>query len=256
VENAMHCVALMLHLGFDSEKIRQRLAKLESVEMRLEVKEGIHGCMLINDSYNSDLNSLGIALDFLNQQAAAKNLPRTLILSDILESGKQLDDLYQAVAQLVKSKNIQRFVGIGPEIVKHADKFEVAQQNFFEFTEDFLKSPLIHELQREIILLKGSRKFHFEKISEKLELVAYETTLEVNLNALINNFNYFRSKLRPENKVMSMVKAFAYGSGSVEVARTLQLHHCDYLAVAVATKEPNCAGRNSHFDSGDESGKR
>jgi len=234
VENAMHCVALMLHLGFDSEKIRQRLAKLESVEMRLEVKEGIHGCMLINDSYNSDLNSLGIALDFLNQQAAAKNLPRTLILSDILESGKQLDDLYQAVAQLVKSKNIQRFVGIGPEIVKHADKFEVAQQNFFEFTEDFLKSPLIHELQREIILLKGSRKFHFEKISEKLELVAYETTLEVNLNALINNFNYFRSKLRPETKVMSMVKAFAYGSGSVEVARTLQLHHCDYLAVAVA----------------------
>jgi len=234
IENAIQCVAVMLHLGIDIDEITKRVLLLEAVAMRLEVKEGVRNCLIINDSYNSDLNSLGIALDFLNQQATAKNLSKTLILSDILQSGQAPAELYDTVAKLVENKAIHRIVGIGSEISKYADAFQNIEKSFFTNTEDFLKSPLIREFQTEIILLKGSRKFHFEDISEKLELITHETILEVNLNALVDNLNYFRSKLRPETKVMCMVKAFAYGSGSVEVARTLQHHRCDYLAVAVA----------------------
>jgi len=234
IENALQCVVLMLHLGIPPEEIAKRILHLEAVAMRLDVKDGIRDCLIINDSYNSDLNSLGIALDFLNQQATAKNLSKTLILSDILQTGLSSEKLYKTVAELVVNKNIQRIIGIGSEISKHADYFQIAEKIFFENTENFLKSTLIREFQREIILLKGSRKFHFEDISEKLELIAHETILEVNLNALVDNLNYSRSKLRPETKIICMVKAFAYGSGSVEVARTLQHHRCDYLAVAVA----------------------
>jgi len=234
IENALQCVAVLLHLGYDKKEISRRVQLLEAVAMRLEVKDGTRNCLIINDSYNSDLNSLGIALDFLNQQATAKNLSRTLILSDILQSGQSAEELYKTVSELVANKNIQRIIGIGTEISRQADNFSAINTSFFDDTESFLKSALIHEFQNEIILLKGSRRFHFEDISTKLELIAHETTLEVNLNALVDNLNYFRSKLRPETRVMCMVKAFAYGSGSVEVARTLQHHRCDYLAVAVA----------------------
>jgi Alr-MurF fusion protein len=234
VENGLQCVALMLHLGLSIKEIAKRMIHLEAVAMRLEVKEGVRNCLIINDSYNSDINSLGIALDFLNQQATAKNLSKTLILSDILQSGLAPDELYKTVDGLVKNKNIQRIIGIGTEISKHEAVFQSLDKTFFEHTEDFLKSSLVRELKNEIILLKGSRKYHFEDISGKLELVTHETTLEVNLNALVDNLNYFRSKLRPETKMMCMVKAFAYGSGAVEVARTLQHNRCDYLAVAVA----------------------
>jgi len=234
IENALQCVVVMLYLGVKADEIAKRILLLESVAMRLEVKEGVRDCLIINDSYNSDLNSLSIALDFLNQQATAKNLSKTLILSDILQTGQTPDELYKTVAELVKNKNVQRIIGIGSEIVKQADKFDAINTVFFEHTDDFLKSASIRDFQKEIILLKGSRSFHFEDISEKLELVTHETTLEVNLNALVDNLNYFRSKLRHETKMMCMVKAFAYGSGAVEVARTLQHHRCDYLAVAVA----------------------
>ncbi|MDD4971991.1 MAG: bifunctional UDP-N-acetylmuramoyl-tripeptide:D-alanyl-D-alanine ligase/alanine racemase [Paludibacter sp.] len=234
IENGLQCVAVMLQLGLGMKEIAKRILHLETVAMRLEVKDGVRDCLIINDSYNSDLNSLGIALDFLNQQATAKNLSKTLILSDILQSGQSPDELYKTVAELVKNKNIQRIIGIGSEISKHESVFQSLDKTFFEHTEDFLKSSLVRELKNEIILLKGSRKYHFEDISEKLELVTHETTLEVNLNALVDNLNYFRSKLRPETKMMCMVKAFAYGSGAVEVARTLQHNRCDYLAVAVA----------------------
>lgn len=234
IENALQCVVVMLYLGVKADEIAKRILLLESVAMRLEVKEGVRDCLIINDSYNSDLNSLSIALDFLNQQATAKNLSKTLILSDILQTGQTPDELYKTVAELVKNKNVQRIIGIGSEIGKQADKFDAINTVFFEHTEDFLKSASLRDFQKEIILLKGSRSFHFEDISEKLELVTHETTLEVNLNALVDNLNYFRSKLRHETKMMCMVKAFAYGSGAVEVARTLQHHRCDYLAVAVA----------------------
>ncbi len=234
IENGLQCVALLLLLGYRPAIIFEKIKLLETVAMRLEVKEGIRNCLIINDSYNSDLNSLSIALDFLHQQSNTSLTKRTLILSDILQSGQPSSDLYATVANLIKTKDIQRFVGIGIELSHYSDLFSFMENAFFDDTESFLKSPLLYELQNEVILIKGSRKFQFEAISEKLELIAHETTLEVNLNALVANLNYFRSHLHPETKVMCMVKAFAYGSGAVEVARTLQHHRCDYLAVAVA----------------------
>ncbi|MHB9056716.1 MAG: bifunctional UDP-N-acetylmuramoyl-tripeptide:D-alanyl-D-alanine ligase/alanine racemase [Paludibacteraceae bacterium] len=233
VENALQCVCVMLYLNYKPEKIAERLLHLEPVAMRLEVKEGINGCLIINDTYNSDLNSLNIALNFLNLQSTKKNLLRTLILSDILQSGHTSEELYTMVAKLVKTKQIQRMVGVGDEISKFAGKFDTPEKYFFHDTDDLLQAPLMGEFKNEIILLKGSRSFHFEYLLTHLEQIVHETTLDVNLNAFVRNFNYFRSKLRPETKIMCMVKAFAYGSGSVEIARTLQNNRCDYLAVAV-----------------------
>lgn len=236
LENALHCISVLFYFGLDFDEIANRMKCLEPVAMRLEVKEGLHNCLLINDSYNSDLNSLSIALDFLNQQAIDEmnTFSRTIILSDILQSGQSPEILYQTVSNLLANKYVSRIIGIGFEISKCSSLFNVKDKYFFSTTEEFLKSPLIGEFRNEIILLKGSRKFHFEDISAKLELIAHETILEINLNALVDNLNYFRSKLKAETKVMCMVKAFAYGAGSVEVARTLQHHRCDYLAVAVA----------------------
>ena len=233
VENAIQCVCTLLYMNYKPAEIAKRLLSLETVAMRLEVKEGDHGCLIINDTYNSDLNSLSIALSFLNQQSTRKNLSRTVILSDILQSGHSSEELYELVARLIQSKNIHRMIGVGEVISSYADKFNTPEKYFFRRTDDLLKSPLMREFNKEIILLKGSRSFHFEDILARLELIVHETTLDVDLNALVDNLNYFRSKLRPETKIMCMVKAFAYGSGSVEVARTLQNNRCDYLAVAV-----------------------
>lgn len=234
IENALQCVCVLLYFNFSPKIIAQKLLKLEPVAMRLEVKEGTNGCQIINDTYNSDLNSLDIALDFLNRQSSRKALSRTLILSDILQSGYAPDELYGTVAELAQSKNIQKIIGVGSEISKCADKFSIAEKHFFHDTEELLKSPLMREFKDEIILLKGSRSFHFEDVLARLEQIVHETTLDVNINALVSNLNYFRSKLRPEMRMMCIVKAFAYGSGSVEVARVLQNNRCDYLAVALA----------------------
>ncbi|GHT17178.1 bifunctional UDP-N-acetylmuramoyl-tripeptide:D-alanyl-D-alanine ligase/alanine racemase [Bacteroidia bacterium] len=234
VENALQCVSAMLVLNYDFETISARLCKLEPVAMRLEVKQGIRNCLIINDSYNSDFNSLEIALDFLNRQATLKKLARVAVLSDILQSGQSNRELYLNVSKLLKIKSIQHFIGIGTEISKYKNNFSDIDSYFFDNVAEFLNSPVINEFEDSIVLLKGSRVFHFEDISSTLEAVAHETVLEVNLNALVENFNYFRAKLRPETKVICMVKAFAYGSGSVEIARTLQHHHADCLAVAVA----------------------
>lgn len=233
-ENAMHCVAYMLHLGYRPDVIAQRVAQLEPVAMRLELKEGMQNCLIINDSYNNDLNSLHIALDFLNRQAAVKKLSRTVILSDILQSGQPPRALYTSVAGFLTSKSVNRLIGIGTEISRNAALFEGIESNFYENTDDFLRSISSTDFRNEAILLKGSRNFHFEDISSRLELLSHETTLEVNLNAMVDNLNAYRSFLHPSTKIMCMVKAFAYGSGSVEVARTLQHNRCDYLAVAVA----------------------
>ena len=234
IENALQCVSTMLVLNYDFSTIAARLCNLETVAMRLEVKQGIHNCLIINDSYNSDFNSLKIALDFLSRQATLKNLARVAVLSDILQSGQPNDELYSEVAKLLQIRNIQHFIGIGAEISKHKNCFADIDSYFFENVNDFLNSLVINKFKDSIVLLKGSRVFHFEDISTRLEAIAHETVLEVNLNSIIDNFNYFRAKLRPETKVICMVKAFAYGSGSVEVARTLQHHRADYLAVAVA----------------------
>jgi alanine racemase len=241
VENSLHCLAAWILLDriiackpLDEEVVATRMKQLEPVAMRLEVKEGRNECLVINDSYNADINSLNIALDFARRQAADKQMHITLILSDILQSGEIADKLYASIAGLIKQGGIGRLIGIGPEISLHLKAFAVAQRESFETTEAFLQSGRWKSLRNEVVLLKGSRNFHFEQISEQIENVAHQTTLEVNLSALIHNFNYFRSKLRPETKIVCMVKAFAYGSGAVEVAKTLQHHRCDYLAVAVA----------------------
>lgn len=234
IDNALHCLCLLYALGVESGEIAQRLSELESVAMRMEVKDGEKGCLLINDSYNSDVNSLSIALDFLSQQATAKNMSKTLILSDIFQSGKEPDELYCTVAELVEKKNIERIIGIGGDISKYEKCFNVPQKSFYADTDAFMRQVESYAFENEAILLKGSRKFHFETITDKLAKVVHETVLEVNLSALVNNFNYFRSFLKPGTKIMSMVKANAYGSGDIEVARTLQQNGCDYLAVAVA----------------------
>ena len=234
VENSLHCLAFLLHFANTSETIQKRMAGLEAVAMRLEVKEGQNDCLLINDSYNSDINSLGIALDFLNQLANGKQMKKTLILSDIVQSGQNPTVLYHTVAQLVLNKNIEKFVGIGEQISAYQDFFQLKNRTFYPDTEAFLKELNSDDFKEEAILLKGSRHFRFEEVSDKIALVVHETVLEVDLNALVNNFNYFRSFLQPGVKTMCMVKANAYGSGDVEVARALQLNGCDYLAVAVA----------------------
>lgn len=235
IENVIHCLAVMLYLKPTSVNDTEKFAHLEPVEMRLDVKEGIQGCLLINDTYNSDINSLDIALDFLQSRKVAKNLKSTLILSDILQSGTLPKSLYKKVADLVERKKVNRLIGIGKDLKEFASVFgEQLEKSFYQTTDEFIASLEIKKFNNEVILLKGSRHFHFERISELLEKKVHETILEVNLSAIVHNFNFYRSKLKPETKMVCMVKAFGYGSGSFELAKTLQEHRCDYLAVAVA----------------------
>lgn len=235
IENVIHCLAVMLYLKPTSAKDVEKFAHLEPVEMRLDVKEGINNCLLINDTYNSDINSLDIALDFQQSRKVGKDLKSTLILSDILQTGTLPKSLYKKVADLVERKKINRLIGIGRDLKEYQSVFgENIEKEFYLTTDEFIASPSIHSFQDELVLLKGSRRFHFERISELLEKKVHETILEVNLSAIVHNFNFYRSKLKPETKMVCMVKAFGYGSGSYELAKTLQEHHCDYLAVAVA----------------------
>jgi len=231
IENAIHCWATMIHLGYSHDVIKDRIKMLQPIAMRLELKEGINNCSIINDSYNSDINSLNIAIDFLNQQSQHEK--KTIILSDILQSGLNDADLYGSIAALLKQKGISRIIGIGPSISKYASKFEM-EKLFFQTTGDFLRKYSFAEFQNETILVKGARVFEFEQISQALQQKAHETVLEINLNALVNNLNYYRTKVAPTTKIMAMVKAFSYGSGSFEIANILQYHRIDYLAVAYA----------------------
>ena len=233
IENSLHCLAVSLYLMLPAEKITERMASLEPVAMRLEVKEGKNGCILINDSYNSDLASLDIALDFMSRRSEDKGRKRTLILSDMLETGQTPNLLYRQVADLVHSRGIQKIIGVGEDIRSASSRFEI-EKHFFQTTEELLASELMDEFRNEVVLIKGSRAFHFDEISDRLELKVHETILEINLNALVDNLNYYRSKLKPETKMVCMVKASAYGAGSYEIAKTLQDCRVDYLAVAVA----------------------
>ena len=232
------CVAVAQHLGLAASVIAERLATLEPVAMRLEVKEGQHGCMIINDTYNSDINSLDIALDFMARRTSANsqtdNNPQTLILSDIYQSGMSAYNLYREVSNLCMERGVTKLIGIGPEISSQRGVFSMEKKSFFPTTEAFLASREFRELHDEKILIKGARPFGFDRITEQLEQKVHETILEVNLNALVDNLNYYRSFLKPETKLVCMVKADAYGAGAVEVAKTLQDHRVDYLAVAVA----------------------
>lgn len=231
VENAIHCWATMLYLGYKPQVIKQRMRELQPIAMRLELKEGINDCTIINDSYNSDINSLSIALDFLNQQNQHKK--KTLILSDILQSNRPDMELYGEVAQLLEKKNIHKIIGVGEGISRMANLFPM-EKNFFKSTDDFIRNNPFSGFNNEGILLKGARVFEFERISKAFQKKDHETVLEINLNALVHNLNYYRQLLKPETKIMAMVKAFSYGSGSYEISNTLQYHNIDYLSVAYA----------------------
>ena len=231
IENAIHCIATLLLLKHPASRIPHPLSLLTPIAMRLELKEAINHCSLINDSYNSDINSLAIALDFLNQQNQQKK--KSIILSDILQTGRDKAELYREIAGMLSSRNITRIIGIGRDMVKFGHLFPM-EGTFFAGTDEFLDHFPLSSFQHETILLKGARLFEFEKISHVLQQKAHETVMEVNLDALVHNLNYFRSGLKPGTKVMAMVKAFSYGSGSFEIANVLQYHRIDYLAVAYA----------------------
>ena len=233
VENSIHCLAVCLYLRLSPEKISERMQCLEPVAMRLEVKEGKNGCTLINDSYNSDIASLDIALDFMARRPEREGRERVLILSDLLQTGQNSRSLYRKVAELVESRGVERIIGIGPDLTSSASRFNI-KKSFYTTTEEFLQSDEIQELRRSLILIKGSRSYGFERIAEQLTLKVHETTLEIDLGAMVDNLNYYRSMMAPTVKTVCMVKAFAYGAGFYEIAKTLQDHRVDYLAVAVA----------------------
>ena len=247
VECSIAAAVVALYLGVTPEELDVRMSQLEPVAMRLEVKEGQHGCTLINDSYNSDINSLDIALDFMSRRPDQEGKSRTLILSDIYQSGVTPYELYHRVMELAVKRGVTKFIGIGKEIKRiladegggqitggQTAKLPGTVAFFFEDVEEFLRSEVFKGLRNEIVLIKGARDFGFDQITEMLEQKVHETILEVNLNAVVENLNHFRSYMKPDTKIICMVKADAYGAGAVEVSKTLQDHRVDYLAVAVA----------------------
>ncbi|HOD09174.1 MAG TPA: bifunctional UDP-N-acetylmuramoyl-tripeptide:D-alanyl-D-alanine ligase/alanine racemase, partial [Flavobacterium sp.] len=230
VENAVHCLMVMLYFGYNQKVIQTRMQLLFPVEMRLKVKNGIFNCTIIDDSYSSDFQSLKIALDFLEHQKQHKK--KTIILSDIFQSGLTNEELYSQVSQLIISNKITRVIGIGETISQFKNKFinGICFKNVNEFIAAFDNL----NFENETILIKGARDFHFEEIVSLLEEKTHETVLEINLNAISHNLNFFKSKLAPKTKLMVMVKAFGYGNGGFEIAKLLEHHKVDYLGVAFA----------------------
>lgn len=233
VENVMPVVLFMLFRGYNESLIAQRVAALEPVAMRMERKEGLNNCLIINDSYNSDFTSLEIALDFLDQQGRQKAMSRTVILSDMLQTGYADSLLYPRVAELLQSRKIDRLIGVGDHIINYQSSFRTGDR-FFRSTDELLAALPGFSFRNEAILIKGARSFAFERVSDLLEQKQHCTVMEVNLDALINNLNVFRQHLNPNTRVLAMVKAFSYGSGSYEIAAALQYHKVDYLGVAFA----------------------
>jgi Alr-MurF fusion protein len=231
VEDAIHVMAVLAAMDFNPEDFQAKFETLPSVAMRMEQKKGINNCTIINDGYNSDLNSLTIALNYLSQQN--QHNKKTVILSDILQTGKSGNELYEEVAELISKFKIDQIIGIGESISEHSEKFKI-EKAFYPTTDAFLKDTDKKRFSEEAILLKGARDFLFEKISAFLEEKTHRTILEINLNAIVQNLNYFKSKLKPETKIMAMVKALSYGSGTYEIAGVLQYNRVDYLGVAFA----------------------
>lgn len=232
IENAINCIMLLIspEFNYSRETIQQRISGLYPIEMRLQVKAGINSCTLIDDTYSSDYQSLKIALDFLEQHKTHHK--KTIILSDIFQSGFPVDQLYAKVAQLIYDNKISRIIGIGETISRQMDTFPGFTG--YKSTQDFLLHYNPGSFNNETILIKGSRSFNFDEIVALLEEKTHETVLEINLNALEHNLNFYRSRLKPETKIMVMVKAFGYGSGSFEIAKELAHHKIDYLGVAFA----------------------
>ena len=233
IENAITCWCVMLQLKLSDEVITDRMWQLHPVEMRLELKQGINNCTIINDSYSADINSLKIALDFLHQQKHHQK--QTVILSDILQSGKTDDEMYREIALLLKQKNIDKLITVGSRIHQHQQQFSFLKEKHFFISLEELKSHFnsLH-FKDETILLKGARVFEFEQIDHLLEQKVHQTILSINLSSIVHNVKVYQNLLQPSVKIMAMVKAFSYGSGSFEIANLLQFNNVDYLAVAYA----------------------
>ena len=231
IENLLTVLFILLVIFYRKTPESFDFSKLQSIEMRLQQIQGKNNCTIINDSYNCDLVSLRIALDVLKAQK--QHLKKTLILSDIFEVGLEEKQLYKTISNLLKNSNINRIIGVGESIRRNSNFFKISKQ-FYSKTEEFIEELPKYKFKNEAILLKGARKFHFEKISNELQLKNHRTVLEINLNAFEHNLQYFRSLLLPETKMMIMVKAFSYGSGSFEIANFLHLRNVDYLSVAIA----------------------
>lgn len=230
VENCTHCIVLLLHLRLNAAVIQERILLLKGVPMRMELKQGINQSQIIDDTYNNDLAGLQISVNFLLAQQKKK---RTVILSDILQSGLNEDDLARSICAILQRDGIQKFIGVGPVLARHQTYFEsIPDRQFFLTTEELLSHLSLDSFQQEAVLVKGARLFGFEKIVQRLQRKIHGTVMEIDLNALVHNLNYFKSLLQPGVKMMVMVKAFAYGSGSEEVANLLQFHKVDYLGVA------------------------
>ncbi len=231
LENIIHCWLTLLHLRFSNATIAERALHLHPVAMRLTLKEGAGNCSLIDDSYSSDLASFSIALGFLYQQNQHRQ--KTVILSDVLQSGRKENELYGEIGQLIKNKSIDRFIGVGPAMQRQKSNFP-EKSLFYNTTEELIAQLPALDFHDESILIKGARLFGFEKIIQALQQKTHETVLEVNLDALVHNLNFYRGKIQSGVKIMAMVKAFSYGSGSYEIANVMQFHRADYLAVAYA----------------------
>ncbi len=229
VENCLHAITFLLQMGYSVKELSERIALLEPVKMRLELKNGVNACVLVDDSYNNDLMGLTLALDFAQQHQ--RGLPLTIILSDVLESGIPAHELYTSIAELLNTKKVSRIIGIGPLISSFKTDFPTDSLFYFD-TASFLKQFDFSSLKNQLILIKGARSFGFEEITKRLEAKIHGTRFEIDLDALIHNLNYYRSVALPGAKVMAMVKAFAYGSGSHEIAHLLQHQGVNYLAVA------------------------
>ncbi len=228
-ENAIHAWAAMLMLGYEHDYIEKNMKELAPVAMRLEQKQGINNCTVINDSYNSDPVSLGIAMDFLTRQTAQPE--KMVILSDMFETGRRSSELYRDIGEILTREKTGSLVGIGSEI-RQIEPFFSGRVEFYDSTEDFARAFDPYKFQNTAILVKGSRRYGFERISNLLEEKTHATVLEINLGNLIRNFNYFKSLLYPRTMVMAVVKAFSYGSGGYQIASALAHNHVDYLAVA------------------------
>ncbi|TAF96443.1 MAG: bifunctional UDP-N-acetylmuramoyl-tripeptide:D-alanyl-D-alanine ligase/alanine racemase [Cytophagia bacterium] len=231
VENAIHCAVLMRKLGISARELSPRLGRLRPVSMRLELKEGINGCQIIDDSYNNDLVGLNMALNFLNQQEQRSE--KVVVLSEVLQTGQPEDELYAQIAALLSDKKVNQLIAIGAAFVRNQALFP-ENTRCYDSTETFLNNFDVATLRNALVLVKGARPFQFERIVNRLQQRVHGTVLEINLDAITHNLNYYRQRMGSQTKIMVMVKAFAYGSGSAEVAQLLQFHRVDYLAVAYA----------------------
>ena len=232
IDNAITCWCVLLEMQYADAVIQERMLRLEPVDMRMQLKKAVNNCYLLNDSYSNDLSSLELAIAYLKQQSGTQQT--TLILSDILQSGQSEEMLYRSVAAQLAQQGISRLIGIGPAIAQHRELFKNIPTQFYHTTEDFLNQLSTQHFKDEYILLKGARVFEFERISHWLEQKVHQTVMEIDLSAMVHNLKEYQKLVKPATKLMAMVKAFSYGSGSAEVARVLQFHKVDYLAVAYA----------------------